>query len=99
MKKILVKDKKLRTYLKNNEKIFFILQCIANNSNFSKFIRWKAVQKIKICNYHKSKSLLSNRCVKTINKKRFSKLTVYSRQLFLKLIRDGKIYGFQKSSW
>jgi len=99
MKKILVKDKKLRIYLKKNQHICFVLKCIANNSNFSKFVRWKALLKIKIINYHKSKSLLTYRCVQTINKKRFNKLTTYSRQLFLKLIRDGKIFGFQKSSW
>lgn len=99
MKKILVKDKQLRIYLRNYEKIFFVLNCIANNSNFSKFVRWKAILKIKIINYHKSKSLLTNRCIETINKKRFNKLTQYSRQLFIRLIREGKIYGFQKSSW
>lgn len=99
MKKLLIKDKKLRICLKKNEKLFFILQNILNNSNFSKFIRWKAILKLKLLNYHQSKSLLTNRCVETINKKRFNKLTIYSRHLFLKLIRQGKIYGFQKASW
>lgn len=99
MKKLIVKDKNLRKYLKNNEKTGFVLKCIANNLNFSKLTRWKALLKIKLLNYHKSKSLLSYRCIETINKKRFSKLTTYSRHLFLKYIREGKIHGFQKSSW
>lgn len=99
MKKILTKDKALRNSLKKNEILLFVLNCISNNSNFPKLTRWKALAKIKILNFHRSKSLLTNRCVSTINKKRFSKLTVYSRHLFLKLIREGKIYGFQKSSW
>lgn len=99
MKKILIKDKNLRKYLKKTEILLFVLNCIANNSNFSKFTRWNAKLKIKVLNFHKSKSLLTNRCVETIHKKRLNKLTLYSRHLFLKLIREGKIYGFQKSSW
>jgi ribosomal protein S14 len=33
------------------------------------------------------------------NKKRFNKLTGFSRHIFLKKIRAGEINGFRKSSW
>jgi ribosomal protein S14 len=99
MKKILIKDKKLRINIKKKELFFFILQSIGNNSNFSNLIKWKTIHKIEKLNFNTSKSMLTNRCVETINRKRHNKLTFYSRQLFLKLIRSGKIFGFQKTSW
>jgi ribosomal protein S14 len=46
-----------------------------------------------------SKSYISNRCVNTINKKKFNNLTHYSRIVFLKLVRNKNIYGLNKTSW
>jgi hypothetical protein len=39
-----------------------------------------------------------SKCLSSINKKRFNKLTTFSRHIFLKLIRQGVIAGIQKAS-
>ena len=62
-------------------------------------IRWKAFLKLQEIKHQYSEVSLSNRCVLTINKKRFNKLTTFSRHIFLKLIRSGKIYGLKRSIW
>ncbi len=99
MKKLIEKDKKLRDQLKKNEKQHYILKSILKNSNFFVLIRWNAYLKLKSLTKKNSSTALSYRCLASINKKRFNKLTTFSRHIFLKLIRSGSIYGFQKSSW
>ena len=100
MKKVLAKDKKLRLSLKQTEKRQFILKSIFKNLNFFNLLRWKASVKLDcITKTHAAKVSLSNRCVYTINKKRLNKYTTFSRHIFLKLIRSGKISGVQKSCW
>lgn len=98
MKKIFAKDKKNRQFIKKLELKHFILKQISTNSNFIKTIRWNALHEL---NYNKkgSKTILSNRCVKTINKKTFHKFSKFSRIVFIKLIRTGQISGMRKSSW
>ena len=46
-----------------------------------------------------SKTLITNRCVQTVNKKTFHKFTHFSRTVFLKLAQSGYISGMRKSSW
>ena len=99
MKKLLVKDKKIRLIVEKNEKICLILISIFRNLNFSSLIRWNAFLKLKKIKSKHSEVSLSNRCLVTINKKRFNSLTKFSRNIFLKLIRSGKIYGFKRSNW
>ena len=99
MKKLIVKDKKFRKKIKISEKQKFILKAIFKNLNFFTLIRWKAFSKLKTLSNLNSKVLLSNRCLFTVNKKRFNMSTTFSRHVFLKLIRSGKISGIQKSSW
>lgn len=99
MKKLLIKDKKLRLQYRLNEKQIYILKSIFKNFNFFMLIRWKAFLKLKDFSEKSSKISVSNRCVFTANKKRFNKLTFFSRHVFLKQIRNGQITGFQKSSW
>lgn len=99
MKKLLVKDKKLRGNYKTSEKNQFVLKSISNNFNYLKLIRWNASQKLKEISTNSSKSRISNRCYETIHKKRLNKNTYYSRHVFLNLIRSGKISGIRKSSW
>lgn len=99
MKKILVKDKRTRTLSKQLELKHFILKHISNNNNFQKVTTWNAFTRLaslpKVC----SKSRITNRCVKTTNKKTFHKFSKFSRMVFLSLVRNGDISGFKKSSW
>jgi len=99
MKKLLKKDKKRRFIIKQLEKKIFILNSIFKNLNFFNLLRWNAFSNLKILSCKSSRISLSNRCLYTINKKRFNKLTTFSRQIFLKLIRAGQISNIQKVSW
>jgi ribosomal protein S14 len=99
MKKLLVKDKKNRQFIKKLELKRFILKQILTNSNFLKTIQWNANDKLITLVKKKSKAIISNRCIKTINKKSFHKFTYFSRTLFLKLAKLGNISYLRKSSW
>lgn len=99
MKKLISKDKKIRHNLEEFEKNYFILKSIYKNLNFMSLTRWKAFEKLKRLTKLNSYTSISNRCIISINKKRFSKLTQFSRHIFLKRIRSGNISGFKKSSW
>jgi ribosomal protein S14 len=98
MKKLFAKDKENRQAVKQSELKHFVLKQISTNSNFIKTIRWNALYELNSVKKG-SKTVLSNRCVKTINKKTFHKFTNLSRTVFLKLIKSGQISGMRKSSW
>jgi ribosomal protein S14 len=85
--------------IKETELQRFILKQISTNSNFLKTTQWNALYKISSLSKKSSKTVLSNRCVKTINKKTFHKFTNFSRTVFLKLVKSGHISGMRKSSW
>lgn len=99
MKKLLEKDKNLRIKVKKSEKQHFILKSIFKNTNFFVLIRWKAFLKLKSIGYENPKVAIAPRCLLTINRKKFNKLTLFSRHVFLKFIRSGVISGMKKSSW
>lgn len=99
MKKLIEKDKKLRENILGIENKLFILKLIIKNSNFFTLIRWKAFLKLKVLTENASKISVINRCLLSANKKRFNKLTGFSRHIFLKIIRSGSVPGFKKSSW
>jgi ribosomal protein S14 len=99
MKKLFAKDKKNRKIVKQTELEQFILKQISTNSNFLKTIRWNALYKQSNLPKNSSKTSLSNRCVKTINKKTFHKFTNFSRTVYLKLVKSGYISGIRKASW
>jgi ribosomal protein S14 len=99
MKKLLEKDKALRIRIKTSEKQHFILKSIFKNTNFFVLIRWKAFLKLKTLGFENSNVSVASRCLQTINKKKFNKLTLFSRHVFLKLIRSGLISGMKKASW
>ena len=99
MKKLFAKDKENRKTVKELELKHFILKQISTNSNYLKTVRWNALHKLSNVSKNGSKTVLSNRCVKTINKKTFHKFTNFSRTVFLKLVKSGQISGFRKSSW
>jgi len=93
MKKLLEKDKKIRKKIKNFEKKKFILKSLANNLNLTNLIRFNALNNLSKMQKKTSKVFISNRCINTINKKKFNKLTKFSRIVFLKLARSKNIYG------
>ena len=98
MKKLIVKDKKLRYQFKLIENKHFILKCIFKNLNFFTLIRWNCFLKLDFLIKNKSKISIINKCLQGLNKKRLNKITVLSRHIFLKLIRSGLISGIQKAS-
>lgn len=99
MKKLFSKDKKNRLTVKQKELKNFVLKQIANNINFFKIIRWNAIHQLTHIPKNASKTYLSNRCVKTVNKKTFHKFSNFSRTVFLKLVRSGMVSGMRKSTW
>ena len=99
MRKLVEKDKKLRLEIKKSENQNYILKSIFKNLNFFILVRWNAYLKLKTLTQKNSSVALSYRCLASTNKKRFNKLTVFSRHIFLKLIRSGNVSGLQKSSW
>ena len=98
MKKLLEKDKKTRQVIKNFEKKKIILKSISNNLHLTNLIRFNALNSVSKMQKKSSKVLISNRCINTINKKKFNKLTKFSRIVFLKLVRNKKIYGLKKTN-
>lgn len=98
MKKLAIKDKKLRNKVKSFEKTKFILKSILLNDNYFKLTRWNAAQKLSNLGSLNSESSIVNRCRETIHKKRLNKYSYYSRHVYLKLLRFGEISGMQKSS-
>ena len=99
MKKLFAKDRKSRQIVKQLELQRFVLKQISMNSNFSRTTRWNALNQLSLLTKKSSKTVLSNRCVKTTNKKTFHKFTNFSRTVFLKLVKAGNISGMRKSSW
>ena len=99
MKKLIIKDKKLRLTIKTKEKQYFILKTIFQNSNLFALIRWNAYLQLKTLCEGGSKVSISPRCVYTVNRKRFNTFAPFSRYILLKLIRSGKLSSIRKSSW
>jgi ribosomal protein S14 len=99
MKKIFSKDKKHRELIKKSELNYFILKQLSNDYNFSKIVRWNSIKKLTVLNKRISKTYISNRCIKTINKKKFHKFSNFSRHVFIKLAKSNLISGLRKSSW
>lgn len=99
MKKLLEKDKKLRKHCHLSEQQHFVLKSIVKNFNIFTLVRWNAFLKLKTLSKKNSKISSVSRCLLSVNKKRFNKLTGFSRHVFLKLIRSGNVSGIRKSSW
>lgn len=97
MIKLYGRDNKLRVLLKAEEKTKTVMKLISNNVNLITSVRWNALKILQKTN--KSYVNLSNRCLFSVNKKRFNKRSSFSRHIYLKLLRSGNIAGFQKSSW
>lgn len=99
MKKLIVQDKKLRINIKTLEKKKLILKIVLNNKNFPDLLRLNAVNRCSIITNKVSQTRISNRCSYTASKKKFNKMTHFSRHYFIKLAKNKKIYGLNKSAW
>ena len=99
MKKLIEKDKNTRKTIRILQKKTFILKIIRNNAGLPLLIKLNASNKSHYFKKNTSKALISNRCIATINKKKFTKWVHYSRIFFLKLIKTKKIHGLTKTSW
>ena len=99
MKKLFNKDKNCRFIFKIINKNYFVLKSIIKNKYFFLFIRYKSYLKLtKLVKFYSNISIV-NRCIESVNKKSFNKFTLFSRFIYLKLIKNGKITGFQKLNW
>jgi hypothetical protein len=98
MKKLIIKDKKLRLNLKIQGKQYFVLKTIHQNSNLFNLVRWNAYSCLKLLCVTNSIVSISFRCVYTINRKRFNNIAPFSRHVLLKLIRKGRLPGIKKFS-
>lgn len=99
MKKLEEKDKKTRRKIKLFERKKIILKLISSNENFFNLIRLKARNFLNTLPVKSSQVFVTNRCINTINKKKFNKLTNFSRTVFLKLIKNRDISNIYKSTW
>lgn len=99
MKKLITKDKHVRIDVRQSELKKFVLKQIAVNGNFPRMVQWNASSKLLNVTGSYSKTRISNRCVKTVNKKAFHKISRFSRMVFLKLVKLGQISGIRKASW
>jgi len=99
LKKLLEKDKRIRKKFKKLENFLFVLKMIQNNLTLPHLVRFNASHNLNKTSNKISKTLISNRCLVTVNKRKFSKLTNFSRIFTLKLARNKKIYGLVKASW
>ena len=71
MKKLVEKDKKVRKKIKKLEKKKFILKIILNNINLPYLLRFNASNNLNSITKKASKTFISNRCITTVNKKKF----------------------------
>ena len=99
MKKIIEKDKIIRKKIQTFEKTRLILKSINYNIHFSNLTRWKTNKSLLKIPSKSSKTFVSNKCIYTVNKKKFNKLTNFSRIKFLRLVKSKNISNVYKSSW
>jgi ribosomal protein S14 len=100
VKKLLAKNKHRSHEAKNQELQLKIFKSVHSNSNLFILTRWGASFKLqKNISIQNSFFSLSPRCLKTISKKRYNRITFYSRFVFLKVVRNGLISGIRKAIW
>lgn len=99
MQKIIFRDNHNRKKIKHKELSLFLSRQISLNHNIPKLVRWNALYELTFKMHKDSKTNLSRRCIKTINKKSFHTFSNFSRILFLRLAKLGQISGLKKLSW
>lgn len=101
MKFLNFRNKKQFSLLETNELNNYVAKAIAYNSNIKPVIRLAAYRDLnkKMSLQKISKTLVVNRCVISLHKKRLNKVISVSRHLLLKFARQGLIYGLKKAVW
>jgi len=99
MKKLIQKDKKVRSSVLKYENKRLILKNIIKTKDFYSTLKWNAVLKLSDLSKKSSKVKISNRCIITGRKKSMINFFKFSRISFLKYSRLGKIYGVKKSTF
>ena len=97
MRHIFERDKTTRKNNQQKAKLKLIFSSISRNSNLLPLLRWNVLTHQ--TNVVKPKAALAPRCLLTKNKKRFCKLTKFSRHTFLKILRAGLVSGVSKAVW
>ena len=93
MKKLIERDKKVRKNIKKLEKKKFIFKLILNNMNLPYLLRFNASNNLSNLTKKASKTLISNRCIATVNKKKIWKTYKLFKNFFFKTCSK------QKNSW
>lgn len=99
MKKVYTKNKTMLFFALSLAKKQFVLKALINQQHVFGLLKQKIRNQLIICTKTFSQIKIINKCILTYNKKQFNKFIFFSRFLYLKLIRLGKINGFTKSSW
>lgn len=98
MSKNYKKEKYYRVNVSNIEKENKLFKSILFNMYFPCTSRWNcALNQSSFKN--KTISRLVNRCLLTRHRKKFHFLFKFSRLVFLRLARNGQIFGLKKSVW
>lgn len=100
MQKLLPKNKHRSYEVKKNELKLKILKSVHANSTIFVLTRWEASLKLQKNTFNfNSFVALSPRCLKTVSKKRYNRITFFSRFVFLNVVRNGLISGMRKAIW
>lgn len=99
MKKLIVRNKRLRDIIGNFKNLYFILKSIIKNIFVFIYFKYKILSF-----FRKNLNITYNFtglkfCVISLSKKRFNKMSFYSRQLLGKKIHNGKMFGIVKQLW
>lgn len=99
MKKLLKKDKKKRIFFLKAEKNYTILKSLSKNNHLITNINWNATLNLTALPHRINSNNFTNRCVITSRKSVINQLYSISRLVFLRLVKNDKIYGLKKNFW
>ena len=95
---LVIKDKRKRGIVDQNEQKLKILKCIVSNSGLPMSVRWNAVLKLTELPVDSSKVRIVNRCIITGRKNSIRHLKI-SRMVFKLFAQKGLLTGFKKHNW
>jgi len=99
MKSVRQKDLKKRNNVYKSELTTFMLKNLSINNRLKNSIRLNITLKLFNLSLNNFKTRIVNRCISTNRKSKINKNFRFSRLFFLRLARNGQIYGLKKSSW
>ena len=90
--------KNFRLNVSNFESVKIVLKSVLLNKFFPYMSRWNCVLNLSFFKNNATSSLV-DRCILTGHRKKFHFLFKFSRLVFLRLARDGQIFGLKKFVW